>query len=170
MPIFRYLIIHIISKNILFKVSSLDDAQIVLAQKIKKGAIMLSETKLSQVVSDLLLKKEELETEIEQLERILNRTKSYSDIYTHVITYGKSQKEKIAHWEKKLYFYFQKPTLTLAEVANFINIDELHLTELVEDNNVAFDFHYFPSSPTGDRYFVTLEALATLMANFDSVS
>lgn len=127
---------------------------------------MLSKIELSQVVSDLLLKKEELEIEIDQLQQILDRTKIYSDIYTHAITYGKSQKEKIAHWEKKLYFYFQKPSLTLSEVANFINFDELQLTELVEDNDVAFEFHYFPTS-AGDCYFVTLEALATLMANFD---
>lgn len=126
---------------------------------------MSNQTSLSNETATLLLRKQELEIQNDLLLRQLSQLQQRRDLYMHTLTYGKSREESIRQWERKLYFYFQRPTVTMTDVASFLHIDLAHLLELVENQSVAFDYCYFPSSPRGDYYFVTLESLAIFVVD-----
>lgn len=126
---------------------------------------MMSKTNLSKTVAELLLEKQELELKKEELILDVQYLQPRYDRLMHAMTYGKTREEEIARWENKLYGYFRAPTVSLKTMANFIHIDEGHLRDLVEERCVAFEYHFFPSSPDGDYIFVSLESMAQLIVD-----
>jgi len=114
---------------------------------------METKTKLSKTVSELQLKKEGLEADINNLSSKMNA------LYSFILS-GIDKDAEIKRVEEKLYAHYRKLTLTEQEVADYIGINRNHLKELFSRNCVPFSFIYFPSSDSGDYNVVTIESMA----------
>jgi hypothetical protein len=120
---------------------------------------MQSTINISQVTADRLLRKEELEIDINLMS---GKLQELTDRFCRL----EDREEEIRRWEQKLLSHYRKLTLTEQEVADFVGIDLPHLKELFAKTCVPFSFTYFPSSPRGDYNFVTLEAMAQFIVRY----
>jgi hypothetical protein len=122
--------------------------------------------KLSNITAELLLKKEELEAQIEELELkniILEPLYArYRDTYLN----GVAKEEKIRIEVNKLKRHFGKPTLSLEDVSIYMGIDVLQMEMLFIDQALPFKFVYLPSSNNGaDVFFVPIEFFAEYLVD-----